>query len=1062
MNNFKKLDKILGWAVFFIALTVYALTMEKTGSLWDCGEFLSCTYKLQVAHPPGAPFFMILGKLFSLLAMGDVSKVAMMINLMSAVATAFCSLFFFWSSTMLLRMALIKTGEEIDTTKGILILGTSFLAGMAATFLDSMWFNALEGEVYALSVFFMAFNVWAILKWNEDNSASADKWLLLIAVCTGMSIGVHLLSLLVFPMITLVYYMKKFKTTLLGLFLSFIIGLFLIEFVMIVVLSMTTGFIGKMDLFFVNSFHLPFYSGSIVAIVILVALFAFLIKKSANNKNFMYWNEDKFKVNLNTVILFFAFIFIGYTSYFMVVIRANANTPINMNVPDNFLTLKTYIDRDQYGQRPLTSGPDYTNVGEVEDYIKISDVYTKNVSTGEYDLVGENKTYKYNSKVKRLFPRMAHEGDDKKAFYRLWINPEYDVIDRATGETVQTFPKGQSEQAEQFANQKNATAQPGQFVVKDKLTTFDNIKFFINYQLGFMYFRYMMWNFSGRTDDLHGTANNDEGRWISGIPVVDNLLGELWGNAKLDQTNKPEILTRNKAHNQFYMIPFLLCLLGAYYCYKKDKKTFGFVLMLFFATGIMQIIFHNQPPIEPRERDYVTAPSFWAFALWMPFGAIFIYEFFKNKLKISTPIVSLAILAVAPILMGTQGWDDHDRGRRSSTLAFAKNMLNSCPKDAILFSYGDNDTYPLWYAQEIEGIRTDVRVVNTSLIEGSPYIGQLRLPMNQSKSFKLSIPQNKLEGDLRSYSRYKENALSNDTLSLQELIDFMTSDDPRTMNVYPNGMKENFIPTTHVYLNIDREKLIKSGLVTKDRIDQIPARINFEVPTAISRGTLIQLDLIANNLYDRAICFASSSPSTNGLGLKDYMQLDGMVIKFTPSAGTDIPGLEAINTDDMYKMVKSFDFGKLKNNILLDDNTIKSYYTIKSTIASLALNYAAHNDKAKTEEILGFLYENMPAKSLEMNSMDLQALQAAEVVKSQKYSDLIKNELFKNSTSVLDWITNSKNIKNVSPYQDEIRSNIQILSTMKNILSGNPDAVFNKKITDKLAQYENSLMVKLN
>lgn len=1062
MNNFKKLDKILGWAVFFIALAVYAMTMEKTGSLWDCGEFLSCTYRLEVAHPPGAPFFMLLGKLFSILAMGDTAKVAMMINLMSATATAFCSLFFFWSSTMLLRMAIVKVDEEMDNTKGILILGTSFLAALAATFLDSMWFNALEGEVYALSVFFMAFNVWAILKWNEDNSETADRWLLLIAVCTGMSIGVHLLSLLVFPMITLVFYMKKFKTTLLGLFISFILGLVLIEFVMIVVLSMTTGFIGNMDLLFVNSFHLPFYTGSIFAIFLLIAIFAFLLIKSSINKSFLYWNEDRFKISLNTLVLFFAFIFIGYTSYFMVVIRANANTPINMNVPDNFLTLKTYIDRDQYGKRPLASGPDYTNVNEIEDYIKISDVYDKNVKTGQYDLVGENKTYKYPSQVKRLFPRMGHEGEDKKQFYRLWLNPEYDVIDRATGEAVQTFEKGQSEQAEQFANQKNATAQPGQFIVKDRLTSMDNIKFFINYQLGFMYFRYLMWNFSGRTDDLHGTANNDLGRWISGIPVVDNLLGELWGNAGLDQTNKPEVMTSNKAHNKFYMIPFLLCVLGAYYCYKKDKKAFGFILMLFFATGIMQILFHNQPPIEPRERDYVTAPSFWAFALWMPFGAFFIYELLKNKLKLSTPIVPLAILAAAPILMGTQGWDDHDRGRRTSTLAFAKNMLNSCPKDAILFTYGDNDTYPLWYAQEIEGIRTDIRVVNTSLIEGSPYIGQLRLPMNQSKSFKLSIPQEKLSGDLRTYSRYKENPMSNDSLSIQELIDFLTSDDPRTQNVYQNGMKENFIPTTHIYMNIDRDRLLKSGLVTKDRMNQIPSRINFEVPTGMSRGSLIQLDIIANNFYERPVCFASSSPSTTGLGLKDYMQNDGMVIKFTPSAGSDIPGLEALNTDEMYKLVKSYDFGNIKNNILLDDNTLKSYYTIKSSISSLALNFAAHNDSVKTNEMLALLYNNLPPNILSLNSMDLQSLQAAEIAKNKKYTDLIKNELFKNSTTVLDWVTNSKNIKHISVYQDEVRGNIQVLNSMKSILANNSDAEFMKKITSKLTQYENSLMVKLN
>jgi len=612
----------------------------------------------------------------------------------------------------------------------------------------------------------MAFNVWAILKWNEDNSEKADYWLLLIALCTGMSIGVHLLSLLVFPIITLIFYFKKFKPTLLGAFISFVISLVLIQLVMKLVLSLTSNFLGKMDLLFVNTFGLPFYSGSIAGIFIIIGLFWFLNKKSSENRSFLYWNESKMGIPLNTVVLFFAFLFVGYTSYFMVVIRANANPPINMNVPNNFLTLKSYIDREQYGDRPLLSGPYYTDISEIEAVEDKSEIFVKNDVTKKYESVGFNKGYKYPSSVKKFFPRMGHEGDDKKSFYRMWINPKYDVIDRATGSVVQTFDKGQSEDAEKFASQQNATAQPGQFVVKDKLSFIDNISYMLQYQIGFMYFRYLMWNTAGRVDDNQGRANNDYGRWTSGINFVDNAIGKFWGNVGLDQTGKPASASQSKSHNVFYMIPFLLCILGMYYSFKQDRNTFFIILLLVFATGIMQVVFHNEPPVEPRERDYVYAPSYWAFMFWLPFGVFFIYNFLKEKLS-AKPAMGLALFigAIAPILMGSQGWDDHNRGNRTSTLAFAKNMLNSCPPNAILFCYGDNDTYPLWYAQEVEGIRTDVRVINTSLIEGDAYISQLRLPMNGSKAVKLSIPQDKIKGENRSYFRASPNPHSADTLN---------------------------------------------------------------------------------------------------------------------------------------------------------------------------------------------------------------------------------------------------------------------------------------------------------
>lgn len=1058
MNQFNRLNKILGWIVFFIALATYTLTMEKTGSLWDCGEFLSCTYKLQVAHPPGAPFFMLVGKIFSLFSFGDVSKVAMSINFLSALSTAFCTLFFFWSSVMLLKMVFVKKGEELEDTKMYLILFGSFIAAVAATFLDSMWFNALEGEVYAFSVFFMAFNVWAILKWNEDDNPKADYWLLLIAVCTGMSIGVHLLSLLVFPIITLIFYYKRFKPTIIGALISFVISVVMIQVVMKGILSTTSLFLGKMDLTFVNSFGLPFYSGTIVGIILIILAYVFLIRLTSNQRKFKFWNESVTKIPLNTVVLFFAFLLMGYTSYFMVVIRANANLPINMNVPDNFLTLKSYIDREQYGDRPLLFGPHYYDVNEVEEVISKSDIYVKNMTTKKYELVGTNKGYKYPSHVKKFFPRVGHEGDDKKNYYRAWIGPKYEVVDRANNSTVETFKADEAEQAEQTAAQMNGQGGQQRYIVKDKVSFFDNVAYMVKYQIGFMYFRYLMWNTAGRVDDHQGRANNDYGRWTSGIGFIDNLIGDVWGNVQLDQTARPQETNTSRSHNVFYMIPFLLCVIGLYYSYKLDKKSFSIILLLVFATGIMQVIFHNEPPVEPRERDYVYAPSYWAFLFWLPFGILFIYNLLKSKLapKMSM-MLALAIGAAAPLLMGSQGWDDHDRGNRSTTLAFAKNMLEACPPNAILFCYGDNDTYPLWYAQEIENIRLDVRVINTSLVEGDAYISQLRLPMNDSKAVKLSMSQDKIQGDKRQYFRLNPNGPVSDTMALKDVIDFMMSDEPAAKVSYnPNYPAENFLPTTNVYLDIDPAKAIQTGyLVPKDKEASVPSRVYFQLPSSLSRGSLLQLDVLVNNLYERPICFASSNPSVTGLGIKNYLMSQGMLIMFSPVGTPDANGMEAIDAERVYQQVFKYDFGKIKeNNILLDEHTLIAFNGgMKPAIANLALYYALNNNPERVNKLLDHLYTNIPLAKMPANYIDLSALQAATIAKNKKYTDLLTNALFNNCVVNLDWMTGPQNAKKVKVAQEELRLYYSTLSNMRDILSRAADSTTVSKIDQKLNQY---------
>jgi hypothetical protein len=1055
MNN-RKIETILGWIVFTIALVTYALTMERTGSLWDCGEFLSCTYKLQVAHPPGAPFFMMVGKVFSLLAMGDTTKVAMFINLLSAVSGAFCSYFFFHSAVILIRLIGNISFEE-SSVKTNLALGASFIGALAATFLDSMWFNNIEGEVYAFSIFFTTFNVWAVLRWYESKSERADFWLLLVAVCTGMSIGVHLLSLLVFPLMTILFYYKKFESkSFKGLFLAFIAGVALIFAMMKVILSMTSSFLGKLDLLFVNTFGLPFYSGTLFGIGFIIFLFYFLLKKSSENRKFLKWNEEKIKISLNTFVLFFAFLFMGYTSYFMVVIRAKANLPINMNVPDNFLTLKSYIDREQYGDRPLLFGPHYYDAQEVESYIDKSDIYVINKETKKYEHVGVNKGYKYPERVKKFLPRVSHEDENKKSFYRSWINPKYNVVDRSNGEVVQTFERDQLEQAEQTAAQMNGNMGQ-QFVVKDRITFFENIWFMLKYQYGFMYFRYLMWNTAGRTDDMQGRVTNDYGRWTTGFSFLDNFLGDTWGNVYLDQSKKPHDST-NRSHNNFYMIPFLLCVLGMYYNYKKDRWMFFALLLLFITMGLLQIFQNNSPPVEPRERDYALAPSFWTFVLWLPLGILYLFEKLKSKLSEKMALVtSLMIGLAAPVLMGTQGWDDHDRGNRSTTLAFAKNMLEACPPNAILFCYGDNDTYPLWYAQEIENIRPDIRVINTSLIEGDAYISQLRLPMNESKAIKLSIMQDKIKGDKRQFFRLNQNGAAADSMPLKDVIEFMMSDDPAAKVSYnPNYPAENYLPTTNVYFDIDPAKAIQSGfLVPKDKAANVPSRIHLQLPSSLSRGSLLQLDVILNNMYDRPVCFASSNPSVAGLGLKNYLMSQGMLIMFSPVGSPDINGMEAIDAERVYNHIFKYDFGKVKeNDILLDEHTLISFNGgMKPAIANLAMYYAVNNQPEKVDKLLNHLYTNIPPSKLPYNYVDLPALQAASISKNQKYIKQISEGMYNHCTKNLDWITGPNNAKKSKVAQEELRLYLGSLNGMQEILTRAGDTAMAGKIQQKMNQY---------
>ncbi len=673
MKIYKKLNNIIGWIIFAIATVVYIITSEPTASFWDCGEYIATAYKLQVGHPPGAPLFQLLGRFFSLFAFGDSSLVARMINTMSALSSSFTILFLFWSITMLAKKIVLASGE-ITKAKMYAIFGSGIVGALAFTFSDSFWFSAVEGEVYAMSSFFTAIVFWAILKWEETaDEDHSYRWLILIAYLIGLSIGVHLLNLLAIPAITFVYYFKKYKPTKKGIFITLIISFIILTVIMYIIIPWIVQLAGLFERFFVNAIGLPFNTGTIIYFILLISGIIW---------GLIYTKKHK-KVILNTIILGFIFILIGYSSFFLLIIRSNANTPIDENNPEDAISLLAYLNREQYGDWPLLHGQYYN--APLVDRKDGNPVYIKDKEKGKYVISDDRKNTipVYDSRYETIFPRMWSSTetiyvDD----YKRWAGIKRDPDNKH----IPTFG--------------------------------ENLRFFFKYQLGHMYLRYFMWNFAGRQNDIQGRGGLLKGNWISGINFIDEWrLGP--------QNNLPESM-ENKGRNKFYFLPLILGLIGLFYQFNKNYKDGIVVSLLFIMTGIAIVIYLNQYSPQPRERDYAYAATFYAFAIWIGLGVLSIFDFFakKFKLKISAFATILVCLILVPGIMAKDGWDDHDRSGRYTALQVAKNYLNSCAQNAILFTNGDNDTFPLWYMQEVENYRTDIKLINTSLFAKDWYIDQ--------------------------------------------------------------------------------------------------------------------------------------------------------------------------------------------------------------------------------------------------------------------------------------------------------------------------------------------------
>lgn len=959
--NFKKWNTIIGWFAFIIALITYSLTVEPTLSFWDCGEYISTSAKLEVGHPPGAPLFQMIGAFFAMFAF-DNSQIALMVNMMSVFSSAFTILFMFWSSSILLKK-LVANFSTLNKDNSIAILGSSFVGSLAYTFSDSFWYNAVEAEVYAMASLFIAVLFWLGLRWEQDmDQPKGNKWLLLICLVVGLSFGVHFMALLTIPSIGFLYYFKHFKTvTVKNFIIANVVVMSVLLFIFKLLLPLTMGFFGQSEVFMVNNLGLPFNSGTIFVTVLLIGIFYFGLKYTRTHNY----------VQLNTLLLSILFIFIGFSTWMMLPIRANANVVINENKPSDAREVLAYYNREQYGVNPLFYGPQFTDLYAGLDpdtpYLDKAPNYERDYKTGKYVIVNNYKNAVQNSddKHKAILPRMW--SPDHATNYMTFtkpvefrINPEY-AHEKELVQIVNEFKTAFNQNQIDVEGYHKFLKTYSEYLIIEKPSFADNLSFMIEYQFGYMYMRYLLWNFAGRQSDNQGKYDNLDGNWMTGIKVFDeSRLGS--------QDNLPADILNNKGRNLYYAIPFLLGLLGMIFHANKDLKNFYVLLILFLFTGLVLKIYLNERPFEPRERDYALVGSFYIFAIWIGFGVYAIYETLKNWIqpKIAGPVIIGLSLLVAPVLMAAQNWDDHNRSGKYTALAMAKAYLSSCEPNAILFTIGDNDTFPLWYAQEIENYRTDVRIVNTSLFMTDWYIDQMKAKAYESEPLPISFTHNQYVGDKLDYTVHKP--LTEDRWDINSFIKFISDDDPRTVISLDNGQKIHFFPTNKIRIPVDKQAVIANKVVSAKYKDSIVPYIDLDIKSqALYKNRLMMLDIVANNNWKRPIYFTGGSFGDDDyLWMKDYLQLDGMVYKLVPVRNPieNAPSpldMGQIDSDKMYDIVMKWDWGNSESpNIYHDPETRKNSITYRTNLARLMEQLINEGKKEKAKKVIDLAMEKMP------------------------------------------------------------------------------------------------------
>lgn len=910
--NYSKINNLTGWLCFLIATVTYILTLEPSVSFWDCGEFIASAFKMQVVHQPGAPLFLMIQRFFSLFAFGDTEKIAYFMNLGSAIASAATILFLFWTITALAKKVLIKENEEVSKVNLIAIMGAGAVGALAYTFSDSFWFSAVESEVYALSSLFTAIVFWGILKWEaKANEPDADRWLLFIAYIMGLSIGIHLLNLLTIPAIAFVYYFRKTpKPSTSGIVKTGAIGVLILAVIQYGIIQYLVSFGAYFDLFFVNTLGMGFGSGVIFFAILLIAGLIWGIRYSIKHQ----------KKVLNLALLSTVLIIFGYCSFAMIIIRAKANPNLNNSDPENAFSFLSYLNREQYGDRPLLFGPNYNS--QKVNLTQGKTLYRKGEE--KYEVAGKKTDYEYDRTTP--FPRMYSDDQRHIEYYK-------DIMGFDDGH----FP-----------------------------SLFDNIGFLFRYQVGQMYMRYFMWNFVGRQNDDQGQGSLYEGQWLSGIKPVDAImLG--------DQKNLPPSITDSNAYNRFFFLPLILGLLGAIWHFKRNQKDAGIVALLFFFTGLAIVLYLNQKPMEPRERDYAYAGSFYAFAIWIGLGVLAIREWLFKKINPATGAILATVtgLFAAPVIMASQGWDDHDRSTKMVAHDIAVDYLQSCAPNAILFTYGDNDTYPLWYAQEVENIRPDIKLVNLSLFDTDWYINGLKRVTNESAPLPISMKPSQYVQGVRDVMYYQDYKVAG-SVELSNIVAILLSENPEDKLPLQDGSRENFIPTKNFKLTVNKADVIKNGVVSAADSSKITPALEWNFnKNYVTKGTLAFFDLLVHNNWKRPIYFASTVPSDQYNGLDNYLYNEGLALRLLPlKADTSANKPELINTPVLYKnLMNKFVWGNIKNARYLDTQSADdiSIFTnvFNNTISGLIRD--GKNEDAK--KVVNRYFEVMPERFYGMRSM---------------------------------------------------------------------------------------------
>ena len=1112
MKQFRLVDNVLGWLAFMIAAFVYCSTIEPTASFWDCPEFITTGYRLEVGHPPGAPFFMLTANLFSQFT-SDPTQVAKMVNIMSALLSATCILFLFWSITHLVRKLLVDRFEDITLTKLITIEASGLVGALIYTFSDTFWFSAVEGEVYAYSSAFTAVVFWLILKWEDHaDEPHSDRWLVLIMYMTGLSIGVHLLNLLCLPAIGLVYYYRKFpNANLKGSLVALGISVVILAAVLYGVVPgiITVG--GWFELFFVNTLGMPFNTGEIIYIILLVACVIWAVYETQTQKHsltvqniafliavgmlgipfydygwsafiigiivlavlwfVLKYSKDKLPLVTarakNTALLCLLMLMIGYSTYALIVIRSSANPPMDQNSPEDIFTLGDYLGRDQYGQRPLFYGQAYTSQVALE--------------------VEGNMCKPIMSKGKPVYQRKEKaSADEKDSYFVVRTKDEYKYAQNMLFPRM--YDAGHAGAYESWMGGVSGTEVPydrcGEPMMIKVPSQFENIRFFLSYQCNFMYWRYFMWNFAGRQNDIQGNGELEHGNWITGIPFIDNArLG--------DQNLLPDDLKENKGHNVFYCLPLILGLLGlfwqAWYTRKRKvgEKTiddpigirqFWVVFFLFFMTGLAIVIYLNQTPMQPRERDYAYAGSFYAFAIWCGMGIAAIINWLERKLKKESVVLAGVIGLVGlfvPIQMASQTWDDHDRSDRYCCRDFGQNYLMTLQEkgNPIIFTNGDNDTFPLWYNQDTEGVRTDARVCNLSYLQTDWYIDQMVRPAYDSPS--LPITWNRLEycAGTNEYVQV-DPSLKSQVLELYrqspEEAKKQFGDEPFELkNILKNWVRSSVkdfhvIPTDTVYVTIDKEAVRRSGMMMAS--DSIPDKmvISLKGKGALYKGDLMMLELIANANWERPIYVATTVGQENYMNLGENFVQEGLANRITPfhthdtdSRGNLIPvaGVANFDTEKVYdNVMNKYKYGNVsQKGIYLDETVTRMCYTHRRLLSTLAMNLINESKIDKAKAVLDKCEKELPGYNVahDYASGSIDMARAYNLTGQKEKAQQMVDLLWKKSQQYLQWYCSLDGYRFDSS-QREIQINIIVMNQLVDVQA----AIDEKKGTEKEQQLD--------